>query len=173
MKRRASLAQMARAAASRFMPSPSSSKQTAEKAAQLKAKNGEALATLTMGQTTDMPVAVDTTGACYVTDSDASGTNARGSCISVSNGERRTVVVDFTQIYRSPGARGAMCSGTVIGLGRKRVRPPCFDDQDCIDSGAGGTCTSAAPHELRKHSCAFVLVQVDTANASLTVNSGK
>lgn len=140
---------------------------------QLRSKGGEAIYHPTMGQTTDYPTAVDATGACYVTDADVPGTNGKGACITTAAGERRTVVIDFAEVYSAPGARGAMCSGSIEGLGRTMVRPPCFDAADCTASGAGGTCDTASVVQLRGQSCAFVVVQVDTDDTLVTINSTK
>lgn len=142
---------------------------------QLKAKDAEWLGTLTMDPSVSMPLAVDATGGCYVTDPDVAAASGRGSCISVTDGERLYVEVQFTAVYSRPGARTTVCSSAVRALNDRWVRPPCSADGDCTAAGAG-TCvtgTQLTVAQLEQVSCAYVVGQVDTVSGSITVAGAK
>ncbi|MEQ8278319.1 MAG: hypothetical protein RMA76_38105 [Deltaproteobacteria bacterium] len=136
-----------------------------------KSKGGEWVGTLTMDPDVSMPLAVDASGACYVTDPDVAAASGRGSCINVANGERLYVAIDFDAVYSRPGARATLCSTAVRVLGDEYRYPPCADNGDCTAIGAG-TCvtgTTRTTDELRRLACAYPVGQVDTINTSVSV----
>jgi hypothetical protein len=139
----------------------------------LKAKGGEAVGVLAMTSTLTFADSVNSDGALQVSDTAVPATNGDGAGFTLAAGEKFDIVPRFVPLYRAPGARAGVCSGRQVGPGRYSRAVPCRVNGDCTDAGAGSTCDTASDEAgrlqtLRAQGCAFIVVQVDTANTSIT-----
>lgn len=138
----------------------------------LGAAGGGAVVHFSMTSTLTFAGALSTRLGCSMVD--ANGPEGQGSCLALpASGIVVYEALTFDQFYRAPGARGGVCSGWVNCMGTSS-RIGCRVDGDCTEAGAGSTCdttSSAGSREqiLRNYGAGFLVFQVDTANAVLTV----
>lgn len=137
----------------------------------LKAKGGEVVGVYSMTSTITFAGAVESSGALSVVD--ANGPDGDGAGFTLAPGESKDTVPTFDRVYRRPGARSGVCSGRQVGPGGHSRMVPCRVNGDCTEAGAGATCDTASDEagrlqSLRAQGCAFIVVQTDTPDASIT-----